>query len=173
MVSLWPTLCPSYSLQSHFTSFTHLGLEVSLAQCQETSHELACPFWCLLYKILNLSKKSLWGGLICMWKIRKERRKKISTAGPHFPAHKSDWSTVQKAADQIVQCVTLYQLLIFLAFLFTDHEVGKKQAPFLKKTNKLAKLSLYQVNKLWKVKYILASMKEPHFFQFEIGCHHT
>lgn len=70
--------------------------------------------------------------------MRKERKKKISTAGLHLPAHEPDWSTVQKAAEQTVQCVTLYQLLIFLAFLSTDHEVGQKQAPFLKKKNKQA-----------------------------------
>lgn len=64
--------------------------------------------------------------------MRKERNKKISTAGPHLPDHESDWSTVQKAAEQIAQCVTFNQLLIFLAFLFMDHEVGQRQAPFLK-----------------------------------------
>lgn len=67
--------------------------------------------------------------------MRKERKKKISTADPHLPYHKSDWSTVQKAAEQIVQCVILYQLLIFLTFLFIDHEVGQKKAHFLKKNN--------------------------------------
>lgn len=65
--------------------------------------------------------------------MRKERKKKRSTAGPHLPGHESDWSTMPKAAEQIVQSVTSYQLLIFLAFLFIDDEVGQKQAPFLKK----------------------------------------
>lgn len=70
--------------------------------------------------------------------MRKERKKKITTAGPHLPDHKSDSSTVQKAVEQIIQCVALYQLLIFLTFLFIDHKMGQKQAPLLKKTNKLA-----------------------------------
>lgn len=75
-----------------------------------------------------------------MWGMRKERKKKLSTAGPHLPAHESGWSTVQKAAEQVVQCVTLYQLLIFLAFLLIGHEVGQKQAPFLKKNKQTSKI---------------------------------
>lgn len=57
----------------------------------------------------------------------------INTAGLHSPDHKSDWSIVLNSAKQIIQWVTLYQPLIFLAFLFTHHKVGQKQAPFLKK----------------------------------------
>lgn len=68
----------------------------------------------------------------------KGRKKRINIDGPHSPDRESDWSTVLNSATHIIQWMTLYQPLIFLAFLFTHHKVGQKQPPFLKKTNKLA-----------------------------------
>lgn len=163
--SPYDQLCPSYSLQPSFTSFAHLGLEVSPAQCQETSHELTHPFWCLLYKILNLSKKSLTvrgTDLHVRNEKREEKEDKYCSSSFACPwarlVHSAKGSWADSSVCDLVSVTHLPCIFVYWSWS------GAKAGTFSeKKPNKLAKLSLYQVNKSWKAKYILASMEEPHF----------
>lgn len=169
---LWPTLCPSYSLQSSFTSFAHLGLEAGPAQCQETSHELTRPFWCLLYKILNLSKKSLTvrgTDLHVRNEEREEKEDKYCWSSFAWPWVRLACSAKGSWADNSL-CDLISATHLPCIFVYWSWSGAK--AGIFPEINKQASFQIRWIN-YGRLNIFWQAWKSLTLFQFEIGCHHT